>query len=165
MKLSSAQLEIARKIVTVGQRLNVSAKLVRAALSTGWVESRLTNITRAVDHDSLGVFQQRPSVGEWGTAQQILDVEHAAERFYRTALRMDRPNLTAGQLAAKVQRPAKQYAGRYEEQLPTADTLLARLESTGMDVANYTRKNPGTTAGAVIGVIFAALALNWFVNG
>lgn len=160
MNFKSSQLSVAKTIVSVGQRLGASQKLIRAALSTGWVESRLRNLTKAVDHDSLGVFQQRPSVGEWGTAQQILDVEHAAESFYRTAMRMDRQSLTAGQLAAKVQRPAKQNAGRYEEELPIADALLNRLESAGLQIVDYATEHPQIAGGGIaIAVLGAALLL------
>lgn len=157
MQLSTSQLDIAKRIVQVGQKLRVSEKLIQAALATGWVESKFVNVQRAVDHDSLGVFQQRPSVGEWGTAQQVLDVEHAAESFYRTALRMDKANLTAGQLAAKVQRPAKQYEGRYQQELPTVAIVMARLQNAGMEVVNYARTNPKTSGGGIAGVVILAV--------
>ena len=34
------------------------------------------------DHDSLGLFQQRPSSG-WGSPQQIVDPSYAASAFYK----------------------------------------------------------------------------------
>jgi hypothetical protein len=47
-------------------------------------ESRLTNLGNLGsrnDHDSLGLFQQRPSSG-WGTPAQITDPVYASTKFY-----------------------------------------------------------------------------------
>ena len=47
-------------------------------------ESKLYNLGHLGaknDHDSLGLFQQRPSMG-WGTAAQINDPVYAATAFY-----------------------------------------------------------------------------------
>ena len=102
-----------RKVYEVGQRLNVSPKVMLAAFETGWVESRMNNLNCG-DRDSLGVFQQRPSQG-WGTPEQILDVDYSAGKFFEVALRME-PQMegsTAGRLAQAVQRSA--YPLRYDE--------------------------------------------------
>lgn len=49
--------------------------------------------SEAVDHDSLGWFQQRPAAG-WGTPAQITDAEYALSRFLDRALELapDWPN-------------------------------------------------------------------------
>jgi hypothetical protein len=47
----------------------------------------LGNLGAHNDHDSLGLFQQRPSQG-WGTPTQILDPRYASTLFYTTALKM-----------------------------------------------------------------------------
>jgi hypothetical protein len=52
------------------------------AVATAMQESRLLNLTVAVDHDSLGLFQQRPSVG-WGSPDQLTDPSYAARAFYQ----------------------------------------------------------------------------------
>lgn len=49
------------------------------ALATAMQESRLSNLTYG-DRDSLGLFQQRPSMG-WGTPAQILDPTYSTGRF------------------------------------------------------------------------------------
>ena len=41
------------------------------------------------DHDSLGLFQQRPSTGGWGTAQEIQDPHHAATKFLERLSQVD----------------------------------------------------------------------------
>ncbi|MEE1752179.1 LGFP repeat-containing protein, partial [Streptomyces sp. SP18CS02] len=102
-----------RKVYEVGQRLNVSAKVMLAGFETGWVESRMNNLACG-DRDSLGVFQQRPSQG-WGTPEQVMDVDYAANKFFEVALRME-PGMegsTPGQLAQAVQRSA--YPERYDQ--------------------------------------------------
>lgn len=50
------------------------------AIATALQESGLRNIEYG-DRDSLGLFQQRPSMG-WGTPEQIMDPLYAAGRFY-----------------------------------------------------------------------------------
>jgi hypothetical protein len=40
----------------------------------------LGSLGAANDHDSLGLFQQRPSSG-WGTPQQIMDPQYATTAF------------------------------------------------------------------------------------
>ena len=52
------------------------------AMATALQESKLINYTHAVDHDSLGIFQQRPSSG-WGSPSQIERPTYAAYAFYR----------------------------------------------------------------------------------
>src|SRR5262249_44598550 len=37
------------------------------------------------DHDSVGLFQQRPSQG-WGTVEQIMDPEYSSRKFYEKLL-------------------------------------------------------------------------------
>jgi hypothetical protein len=49
------------------------------AVATAMQESQLQNINYGTS-DSLGLFQQRPSMG-WGTAQQILDPQYSADSF------------------------------------------------------------------------------------
>ncbi len=104
---------VTRKVYEVGQRLNVSDKVMLAGFETGWVESHMNNLNCG-DRDSLGVFQQRPSQG-WGSPEQILDVDYAANKFFEVALQME-PRMegsSAGQLAQAVQRSA--YPERYDQ--------------------------------------------------
>ena len=55
------------------------------AIATSMQESQLKNIGDlgdANDHDSLGLFQQRPSSG-WGTPDQLTNPQYAATAFYK----------------------------------------------------------------------------------
>ncbi|MGW0395006.1 LGFP repeat-containing protein [Streptomyces sp. NPDC003042] len=104
---------VTRKVYEVGQRRGVSDKVMLAGFETGWVESRMNNLACG-DRDSLGVFQQRPSQG-WGTPEQVLDVDYAANKFFEVAQQMEpgEEGGTAGQLAQAVQRSA--YPERYDQ--------------------------------------------------
>ena len=50
------------------------------ALATAQQESGLRNLDYG-DRDSLGLFQQRPSMG-WGTEAEVQDPTYAAGQFY-----------------------------------------------------------------------------------
>jgi murein DD-endopeptidase MepM/ murein hydrolase activator NlpD len=77
----SEQVANAAVIIQVGVRMGVPARGWTIATATAMQESNLRNSGVATDHDSLGLFQQRPSQG-WGTPEQIMDRDHAASRFY-----------------------------------------------------------------------------------
>src|SRR5690606_9071054 len=54
------------------------------AVATAMQESSLRNLGHLGernDHDSLGLFQQRPSQG-WGTPKQVTDPIYATNKFY-----------------------------------------------------------------------------------
>ncbi|MBS2965750.1 hypothetical protein KGA66_22045 [Actinocrinis puniceicyclus] len=60
------------------------------AVATAMQESSLINLTRATNADSLGLFQQRPSMG-WGTPAQLTDPVYATNAFL-SALKSYAPN-------------------------------------------------------------------------
>ncbi len=67
-----------------GRGLDKRAAVI--AITTAITESSLHNYTEAVDHDSLGLFQQRPSQG-WGTPAQLIDPVYATNAFINAMLR------------------------------------------------------------------------------
>lgn len=69
------QVPNAKTIQATGVAMNIPARGQVVALATALQESGLRNLTYG-DRDSLGLFQQRPSMG-WGTANEILDPVHA----------------------------------------------------------------------------------------
>ncbi|WP_409461724.1 M23 family metallopeptidase [Amycolatopsis sp. GA6-003] len=75
------QIANAATIVAVGKQRGVPEYGWVIAIATAITESRLRNLDYG-DRDSLGLFQQRPSMG-WGTRAQILDAAYAATQFYR----------------------------------------------------------------------------------
>ncbi|MFE2283461.1 LGFP repeat-containing protein [Streptomyces sp. NPDC059443] len=118
---ANRDIAVTRKVYEVGQRMNVSEKVMLAGFETGWVESRMNNLDCG-DRDSLGVFQQRPSQG-WGSPEQVLDVDYAAGKFFEVALQMEptMPGASSGELAQAVQRSG--YPERYPQAEGVARTL------------------------------------------
>ena len=79
------QLTNAKAIMDAGQKMHLPARAWVIAIATSMQESQLKNIGdlgSANDHDSLGLFQQRPTSG-WGTPQQLQDPHYAATAFYK----------------------------------------------------------------------------------
>ena len=82
---TSEQLSNAKAIMEAGQKMHLPARAWVVAIATSMQESQLKNVGdlgSANDHDSLGLFQQRPSSG-WGTPQQLQDPHYAATAFYK----------------------------------------------------------------------------------
>ena len=105
--LTADQLQNAGTIVGVGQKLQVPPRGWVIAIATSLQESMLHNYNLADDHDSVGLFQQRPSSG-WGNepagptdtrtpAQRLLDPQYASAKFYQKLLRT--PNWNSRRLA------------------------------------------------------------------
>lgn len=127
--LNAEQLAVAQQIIDVGKRLAIPSRGWVVALATAMQESTLQNLDYGLD-DSLGAFQQRPSMG-WGTPEQLRDLSYASERFYRQLTQVpDWQNLPVTRAAQAVQRSG----------LPDAyarwEGLAAALVTTLGDVAD-----------------------------
>jgi len=79
MPLSGDQQANATAIVQQALAKKMGVRSAVIAVATAMQESRLQNLNYG-DRDSLGLFQQRPSMG-WGTAQQILTPQYSADAF------------------------------------------------------------------------------------
>jgi len=82
------QMRNAQMIIQEGQALGLPARAWVIAVATSLQESTLTNygdLGMSNDHDSLGLFQQRPSSG-WGTVAQLTDPAYAARAFYQVLI-------------------------------------------------------------------------------
>ncbi|MGY1604962.1 hypothetical protein [Geodermatophilus sp. SYSU D00815] len=84
--LTAEQIANARTIAQVGWDRGLPERAVVIALATAMQESRLRNLDYG-DRDSLGLFQQRPSMG-WGTPEQVQDPVYAAGKFYDGLVRI-----------------------------------------------------------------------------
>lgn len=136
--LDEEQVTNARTIVAVGKSLDVPPRRWVIAIATALQESGLRNLDYG-DRDSLGMMQQRPSMG-WGTQSQVQDPTHAARAFFGGP---DSPTRNSGLLyvpgweqmpvweaAQTVQRSAFPYAyGKHET---AAHAIVERL--TGVSV-------------------------------
>ena len=77
---SQEQIDIAQRIYQKGSSLGANNQEIQAAIATAIQESVLTNLSGG-DRDSLGIFQQRPSM-EWGSRSQINNLDFAIESFF-----------------------------------------------------------------------------------
>lgn len=82
--LGPEELANARTVIGVGKGAGIPEQGQVIALMTAMQESKFVNYLVPVDHDSLGIFQQRPSTG-WGTPEQITDVPTSSRSFYGVA--------------------------------------------------------------------------------
>ncbi len=98
----SDQWNNATAIVQAAKNMNLSPYAATIAVATAMQESSLRNLTTAVDHDSLGLFQQRPSMG-WGTASELTDPGYAAKAFLKE-LPSGYQNMNLADAAQSVQR-------------------------------------------------------------
>jgi hypothetical protein len=103
-------------------------RAVVIALATAQQESGLRNIDYG-DRDSLGLFQQRPSMG-WGTEAQVQDPEYAAGKFLERLVQV--PGWQTARLtdaAQTVQRSA--FGEAYQKHEAMAIDLTAALRAGG----------------------------------
>jgi hypothetical protein len=126
------QLGNARTIVDVGRALGLPPRAWVIAIGTALQESGLHNLGYLGDrndHDSLGLFQQRPSTG-WGTPEQITDPTYAATAFYNHLVRVsDWSSLPLTVAAQKVQISA--YPDRYAKHEVQAADIIRALYGVG----------------------------------
>jgi murein DD-endopeptidase MepM/ murein hydrolase activator NlpD len=78
--LDDEQVSNARTIIAVGKSLGVPPRGWVVAIATALQESGLRSLDYG-DRDSVGLMQQRPSMG-WGTAAQVEDPAYAARAFF-----------------------------------------------------------------------------------
>ncbi len=84
--VSGRHISCARAVVSHVRASGLGTRAAVIAITTVIAESTLNNYTVATDHDSLGLFQQRPSMG-WGSPAQLIDPRYATSAFLRAMLR------------------------------------------------------------------------------
>jgi hypothetical protein len=139
--LSDQQLRNARAIVQAGQKMNLPPRAWVIALSTSLQESKLQNLGdlgSANDHDSLGLFQQRPASG-WGTPQEINDPTYAATAFYKALVQVPGwQNMAATDAAQAVQVSA--FGDAYAQWEQQAGDIVSGLYGSGPYAAAHNLK-------------------------
>ncbi|MGB2569108.1 peptidase M23 [Micromonospora citrea] len=97
--LDRMQMDNAVKIVKAGREMGAPRQALVVAVATAMQESKLYNYASGVlpesqnyphqavgwDHDSVGLFQQRPSSG-WGTVADLMDPAYATRAFLAVLL-------------------------------------------------------------------------------
>jgi cell wall-associated NlpC family hydrolase len=175
--LDHTQLERAATIIAVGDAESVPADGQLVALTASLTESSLrvlSNVTAdpasagyphdgdGHDHDSLGLFQMRPSTG-WGSVADLMDPVWSARAFYggpdgpnhgSPAGLLDLPgwqDLSPGTAAQSVEDSA--YPARYAVSVPLARAVVAAL--TGAALTGPAGCPGGAAAGGPLPAGFA----------
>lgn len=125
--MTPEQAGYAATIAAVGTAKGMPERAVTIAMATAIQESSLRNLDHG-DRDSLGLFQQRPSMG-WGTPEQIRDPVYSAGIFYdRLAEVPGYSRLPLTVAAQKVQRSGfpQAYAKHEPDAIVLASVLTGR---------------------------------------
>jgi hypothetical protein len=126
---TSTQTDNAAIIVAAGQARQVPTRGWVIAVATAMTESRLINTSTVTDHDSIGLFQQRPSKG-WGTPDQLADPVYASTKFYAALVKVHGwQTMPLTEAAQKVQRSA--FPDRYAQFESDAEKVVAAAAASG----------------------------------
>jgi len=80
----------ARAIIKASKEMNLPPRAAVIAVATSMQETKLRNygsLGDLNDHDSLGLFQQRPSTG-WGSPDQLTNADYATKAFLGALVRI-----------------------------------------------------------------------------
>ena len=126
------QLANAKAIVDTGKEMGLSPRAWEIAVATALQESNLHNLGHLGsknDHDSLGLFQQRPTSG-WGNPEQLTDPHYAASAFYKALVKVDGyESMPLTKAAQKVQVSA--FPEHYAKHETQAGDIITALHGTG----------------------------------
>ncbi|MFG2103800.1 hypothetical protein ACGFJ5_24745 [Micromonospora echinaurantiaca] len=89
--LGDEQVENVKAIIAATKKSDMDERAAVVAIATSLQESKLENLGHLGernDHDSQGLFQQRPSSG-WGTVEQITDPEYSTKAFLKGLKQVD----------------------------------------------------------------------------
>ena len=89
--LNDEQTANVKAIIAATKKAGLPERAAVISIATSLQESKLENLGHlgdANDHDSLGLFQQRPSSG-WGTPEQITDPEYSTMAFLKGLKQVD----------------------------------------------------------------------------
>ncbi|GGK41088.1 hypothetical protein GCM10010124_37480 [Pilimelia terevasa] len=157
--LDADQTANAATIAAMGVRQEMPERAVVVALATALQESKLKNLPGG-DRDSVGLFQQRPSMG-WGSPKQIRNPRYAARKFYQGLAKVrgwERMRVTDA--AQHVQRSA--FPQAYEKWVDEAEVLTRALlgRATGA-VACTVPRGDSPADGAATTSVLRGLRLDW----
>lgn len=162
--LSDKQRQIAATIVSQGIARNISLKGQEVAMTVAYDESHLRNLANASvpelesvandgvgdNADSVGVFQQRPSMG-WGTPTQLMDPAFAADKFYDALVKVPSwQSMSIPDAAATVQRNLNG-ASDYARYVDVGRTLADGMNNAGVQVENVAEAEPASPTGTGTG--------------
>jgi hypothetical protein len=91
IELDDEQTANVKAIIAATKKAGMDERAAVIAIGTALQESKLENLGHLGDrndHDSQGLFQQRPSSG-WGTVEQITDPEYSTTAFLKGLKQVD----------------------------------------------------------------------------
>jgi hypothetical protein len=138
--VNAYSISCARTIVETTRGRGLAQRAAVIAVATAITESSLHNYTEAVDHDSLGLFQQRPSQG-WGAPHQLVDPVYATNAFLGAMLRKFPNNAwmngSIGRICQTVQVSA--YPDAYNYEVHDAELIVSALwsQAPNLDVLDF----------------------------
>jgi pimeloyl-ACP methyl ester carboxylesterase len=127
LNLNQDQINNAHAIVNAANAMHLPPRAAVIAVATSMQETKLVNygdLGSANDHDSLGLFQQRPSSG-WGSPDQLKDPNYAATAFLKSLTQIpgwDKMALTDAAQTVQVSAFGDRYA-QWEKQ--ASDLVLS----------------------------------------
>ena len=131
-RLTGERICCARQVVEAVKARSLDERAAVIALTTVIVESTILNVDEELDHDSLGLFQQRAS---WGSREQRLDPKWATNAFLDAMLRKFPDGAwkagPIGKVCQAVQVSA--YPDRYQTQVADATVLAGALWAGGAE--------------------------------
>ncbi|MET8233788.1 hypothetical protein ABZS77_24260 [Micromonospora sp. NPDC005298] len=89
--LNDEQTANVKAIIAATKKAGLPERAAVISIATSLQESKLENLGHLGDmndHDSLGLFQQRPSSG-WGTPEQITDPDYSTTAFLKGLKQVD----------------------------------------------------------------------------
>ena len=135
--LDQAEMNNAAAIVQAGKQRGLPQRALVIAVATSLQESNLYNTASSVipesfnyphqgvssDFDSVGLFQQRTSMG-WGSVSQLMDPVHSAGLFYDRLVQVPGwDSMALTDAAQAVQRSA--FPGAYQKHEAKAQTIVS----------------------------------------
>ncbi|WP_195911095.1 hypothetical protein [Streptomyces kaniharaensis] len=150
----------AATIAAVARSRGLPDRATAISLATAMQESKLRNLAGG-DRDSIGLFQQRPSMG-WGTPQQIADPVYATNKFLDGLVKV--PGYTRLPLTDAAQAVQKsgypQAYAKHETKATLLTSALAGREpgSFSCVVHDYTKPDADDTATPTAGASATAAA-------
>lgn len=184
--LNKQQLTRAAAIIAVGNQQQIPARGQLIAIMTALTESSLRVLSNTIayphsadmpndgdgsDHDSVGLFQQRPAA-DWGSVANLMDRVWSSRAFYggpngpnhgspRGLLDIDGwQSMDPGAAAQAVQVSA--YPGRYTVNQPVAEKVLSAVSGislpSGLDCAQPSGDGPANLPPGFPGALIDAAA-------
>ncbi|EJD35298.1 hypothetical protein AURDEDRAFT_117414 [Auricularia subglabra TFB-10046 SS5] len=138
---------VVNAIYLAGVAQNVNMAVMQATYETCMQETRCNNISCG-DQDSVGVFQQRPSMG-WGSVEQIMDVTYSTNQFLAQAIPFsaNNPGASPDGIAQGVQRA--EAGNLYAQHIETANQLIQQAAAaTGVSWGGISGGSGGGSAPA-----------------